>query len=110
MPSPPARLSGEKDHPVFTREGNNLVHAVRVPLVDALTGTTVTLKTLDGRTLDVPVTEVVSPGHVKVIKGEGMPISKTPGAKGDLHLKFSVTFPSHLSEDKKRQLRTVLRG
>jgi DnaJ-class molecular chaperone len=40
-----------------------------------------------------------------------MPISKTGGReKGDLHVKFDVTFPSTLSEDKKRQLRAVLQG
>ena len=101
---------GEKEHPTFTREGNNLIHAARVSLADALGGGSVSLKTLDGRTLDIPFTEVVSPGYVKVVKGEGMPISKTPGARGDLHIKFQVSFPSHLSEEKKRQLKAILKS
>lgn len=77
-------------------------------LADALCGTTLRVPTLDGRTLTIPVTEVISPGYVKVVPGEGMPISKQPGKKGDLHVKFNVTFPSQLSEDKKRQLRAAL--
>ena len=66
------------------------------------------VKTLDGRTLDVPITDIVTPNYVKVVKGEGMPISKTPGARGDLHLKFQVTFPSHISDEKKKALRVAL--
>lgn len=99
---------GEKEHDRFEREGNNLVFKARLSLADALCGSKLEIHTLDGRTLPVPVTEVVSPGHTKVVRGEGMPISKAPGTKGDLVIKFNVVFPSYLSEDKKRQLRSVL--
>lgn len=98
----------EKPHALYKREGPNLVHAVKLPLADALAGTTLTIPTLDGRTLSVPVTEVVSPGSSKTIKGEGMPISKSPGSRGDLILKFDVTFPRRLTDDQKRQLRAIL--
>jgi DnaJ-class molecular chaperone len=65
-------------------------------------------KTLDNRTLRVPVTEVVAPGHVKIVPGEGMPISKTPTRKGDLKIKFNVVFPTTLTRAQKDQLRTIL--
>ncbi len=54
---------------------------------DALSGFEVHVRTLDGRPLRVPVTEVVTPTSVKVVSGEGMPLSKTPGRKGDLRIK-----------------------
>lgn len=101
-------IIGEKEHERFGREGNDLVYQVRMPLADALCGTTVQLRTLDGRSLSVPITEVVTPGGSKRVAGEGMPISKAPGSKGDLLLKFQVVFPSYLPEDKKRQLRALL--
>lgn len=98
----------EKPHERFKREGANLVYAVKLPLADALAGTTLSIPTLDGRTLSVPVTEVVSPGAAKTVKGEGMPISKSPGSRGDLLIKFDVTFPRRLTDDQKRQLRAIL--
>ena len=101
-------IIGEREHERFTREGANLVYKVRLPLVDALAGTTLSVATLDGRTLAVPLTEVVAPGSSKTVRGEGMPQSKAPGSKGDLVIKFDVVFPRALAEDKKRALRAVL--
>lgn len=34
--------------------------------------------------------QVVTPGYVRVVKGEGMPKSKQPGQKGDLRIVFDV--------------------
>lgn len=45
--------------------------------------------------------------HV-VVKGEGMPVSKRPGAKGDLHLELVVGMPEVLSEQQKQMLRQLL--
>jgi DnaJ homolog subfamily B member 4 len=102
-------IIGEKEaHDRFVRDGNSLVHTAKVHLADALCGSTLSLRTLDGRTLSIPVPEVVSPGYYKVIKGEGMPISKEPGKKGDLVIKFNVIFPSYIPDTKKAQLRALL--
>uniref|UniRef100_A0A7S1CED9 J domain-containing protein n=1 Tax=Bicosoecida sp. CB-2014 TaxID=1486930 RepID=A0A7S1CED9_9STRA len=110
VPADIAFVVAEKPHPRFSRDGNNLVHNARVTLRDALTDCVVEVATLDGRTLSIPCNEVISPGATKVVPGEGMPISKAAaaGTRGDLILKFTIVFPSHISEDKKRQLRTLL--
>lgn len=34
--------------------------------------------------------QVVTPGYVRTVKGEGMPKSKQPGQKGDLRIVFEV--------------------
>jgi DnaJ homolog subfamily B member 4 len=99
---------GEKEHATFSRDGNNLVYNARLTLSDALCGTTLRIATLDGRTISVPVAEVVSPGSEKIVRGEGMPIAKSPGTKGDLVIRFAVAFPAYLSDDKKSQLRRLL--
>ena len=52
----------------------------------------------------------MSPGYEKVIAHEGMPISKSPGARGDLIIRFKLVFPAYLSEDKKLKLRRLLAG
>ena len=99
----------EQPHERFSREGNNLVYKARLPLADALCGATLSIATLDGRTLSVALTDVVAPGSTKTVKGEGMPISRTPTVRGDLIIRFdTIVFPRTLSEDKRRALRALL--
>lgn len=101
-------IIGEKPHAWFEREGSDLIYNARVTLADALAGTTLHIRTLDERQLTIPITEVVSPGSTKTIANEGMPISKAPGTKGNLVIRFQVVFPSSLTEDKKRRIREIL--
>ena len=100
----------EKPHAVFKRDGNDLVIGKKISLLEALTGKTLNLTTLDGRDLIVPVTDVVKPGHEMIIPNEGMPISKEPGKKGNLRIKFDVKFPSRLTAETKSDLKRVLGG
>lgn len=90
-----------KPHDIYTLEGNNLLVSQEIPLVDALAGTTINLKTLDGRSLPVRVEEVVRPGQEIVIENEGWPIRKEPGKKGSLRIRFDVTFPTRLSSSQR---------
>ena len=39
----------------------------------------------------------MSPFYEKLVEGEGMPISKKPGQKGDLKIKFHILFPKYLN-------------
>lgn len=98
----------EKPHDVFKRDGNDLVIHHKISLVDALAGKTINLTSLDGRELTIPITDIVKPGHEQIIPNEGMPISKEPGKKGKLRIKFEVKFPSRLSTDQKFDIRRVL--
>lgn len=100
----------EKPHAVFKRDGNDLIMHKRISLLDALTGKTIKLTTLDGRDLRIPIKDIVKPGHEEVIPDEGMPISKEPGKRGSLKIKFDIKFPSRLSSDQKSDLRRVLGG
>ncbi|CAH8362578.1 unnamed protein product [Eruca vesicaria subsp. sativa] len=63
----------EKPHTVFTREGNDLIVTQKISLVEALTGYTVDLTTLDGRRLTIPITNVIHPEYEEVVPKEGMP-------------------------------------
>ncbi|KAK9826370.1 hypothetical protein WJX81_003911 [Elliptochloris bilobata] len=95
----------------FRREGDDLLLRVRVPLATAMSEGKVDVPALDGRTLRVPLKEVVTPGSERVIRGEGMPVSKNPGQKGNLRLQMDVQFPKRqLSEAEGAQLRRLLDG
>ncbi|KAE9595571.1 hypothetical protein Lal_00030567 [Lupinus albus] len=99
----------EKPHALFKRDRNDLVMTQKILLVDALTGgKTLDLTTLDGRHLTVEVTEIVKPGYELVVANEGMPISKEPGKKGNLRIKFDVMFPSRLTTQQKYELKKIL--
>ncbi|MED6174785.1 hypothetical protein PIB30_072276 [Stylosanthes scabra] len=98
----------EKPHRVFKRDGNDLVFTQKVPLVDALTGYTVHLTTLDDRNLTIPINSIISPTYEEVVKGEGMPIPKEPSKKGNLRIKFNIKFPSRLTSDQKSGIKRLL--
>ncbi|CAK7332797.1 unnamed protein product [Dovyalis caffra] len=100
----------EKPHPVFKRDGNDLVVNQKISLLEALTGKTIELTTLDGRYLTIPVTDIVKPGQEVLISNEGMPISKEPNKRGKLRVKFDVTFPSRLTAEQKSDLKKALGG
>ena len=98
----------EQKHARFERHGNDLHTKARVPLLTALVGGSAEVVTLDGRRLTVPVDEGAQPGSVRVLRGEGMPITKQPGKKGDLHVALDVVLPGRLSDAQKAALRGAL--
>ncbi|XP_013603763.1 PREDICTED: dnaJ homolog subfamily B member 1-like isoform X5 [Brassica oleracea var. oleracea] len=101
-------IINEKPHLVFTREGNDLIVTQKVSLADALIGYTVNLTTLDGRTLTIPVTNVIHPEYGEVVPKEGMPLQKDQTKKGNLILKFNVKFPARLSAEQKAGFKKLL--
>ncbi|KAL4362657.1 hypothetical protein GQ457_04G016590 [Hibiscus cannabinus] len=98
----------EKPHALYKRDGNDLVVNQEITLLEALTGRTLELTTLDGRNLVIPLTEIIKPGAEVVFPNEGMPISKEPGKKGNLRIKLDVKYPSRLTTEQKSELRRVL--
>ncbi|XWS68886.1 hypothetical protein CRYUN_Cryun04dG0132200 [Craigia yunnanensis] len=98
----------EKHHSIFKRDGNDLVVNQKISLLDALIGINLSLTTLDGRNLMIPVIDIVKPGHEVVIPNEGMPISKEPSKKGHLKIKFDIIFPSRLTAEQKSDLKRAL--
>jgi len=104
-----AFVIGEKAHDRFVREGNDLIFTARIPLVEALCGTRLSILTLDGRRLAVDVPEVIAPGYSKRIGGEGMPISKSGGKeRGDLLLRFNVVYPKYIPASKHQAVQEAL--
>ncbi|KAL0900577.1 hypothetical protein Bca101_084538 [Brassica carinata] len=106
-PSDLVFIVDEKPHAVFKRDGNDVVITQKIPLVEALTGYTAQVTTLDGRTLTVPVNNVISPSYEEVVKGEGMPIPKDSSMKGNLRIKFSIKFPSRLTTEQKTGIKRM---
>ncbi|XP_075253904.1 dnaJ protein homolog 1-like [Convolutriloba macropyga] len=101
----------EKTHPVFKRDGNDLVYTHKLPLRDALCGGTFFIPTIDGSRFTLKLEEeVISPKTLRRISGHGMPISKSPHQRGDLIVNFDIVFPSKLSQAAKRQIQDIIPG
>ena len=82
-----------RPHGRFRRMGDDLVCNFELTLLEALTGFRSSMRHLDGRTLNLACDgEVTRPGHVRRVRGCGMP-RRRAGGKGDLLLRFSVRFP-----------------
>nr|CAI5818247.1 unnamed protein product [Callosobruchus analis] len=98
-------ITEDRPHEVFAREGDDLVMIANITLEDALLGTTVTVKTIDHRTIRVPLTDVVSPTYEKIVEGEGMPILEQYPEKGNLIIRFNIEFPAYLPKSSKEMLK-----
>jgi DnaJ-class molecular chaperone len=72
-------------------------------LEEALVSRPIHLETLDGRSINVNLDMMITPQIVHIIKGEGMP-KKSGSGKGDLHIKFNITFPMNFKQSYKNDL------
>ena len=102
----------EQEHPIFQRNGNNLLMKMTITLSEALCGFHRLVHTLDDRTLLVTSQpgRVIKPGDRKCIVNEGMPLLKYVGERGSLIIQFDVKFPEDdwLEQDKLCKLEKYL--
>ena len=103
----------QKTHGSYTRIGDDLHVSITLTLVEALAGFSKVLSSLDGRSISIQganSSDVVADGDTLVVKGEGMPMSKFFGRKGDLQAKVHIKFPKSLTISQKESLRMILGG
>jgi len=99
----------QKDHDTFKRVNADLIYEKKLTLVEALCGTTFTIKQLDGRVLKVVTTpgEVIKPDSFKCINEEGMPMQGRSYLKGNMYIRFNVEFPDTLEPQQIAALQSV---
>jgi len=99
----------DKTHQHFKRDGADIRYTARVPLRDALCGTTVQVPNLDGSTIPIVMTnDVIKPTTVKRLQGQGLPLPKQPSRRGDIIVQFDIVFPDHLPPATRDILRECL--
>jgi curved DNA-binding protein len=93
----------EVEHPVFKREGNDLLVDRRIKFTEATLGTKVTVPTLDGKTMSLKV----PPGtqsHTKMrLKNYGLPTAHQK-SRGDQLVRIIVETPANLTKKQKTLL------
>ena len=97
-----------KRHPVFTRDGDDLDFTVRVPMVDAALGCSVTVTGLDGDDVAIDVAAGTQPGERVRVEGRGMPRLRSDG-HGDMLAHIDVVVPTEV-DDQTRDLLEQVRG
>jgi curved DNA-binding protein len=96
-----------REHPIFSREGNDLIVEKEVSFSEAILGTSVEVPTLEGnKRIKVP------PGtqsHTKMrLKGLGIPHFEKEG-RGDEYVKVIVKIPKRVSEKAKSLIQELAR-
>jgi curved DNA-binding protein len=96
-----------RDHPIFTREGDDLVVEKEVGFSEAVLGTTVDVPTLEGKKrVKVPAG---TQSHTKMrLKGLGLPRFQREG-RGDELVKVIVRVPKRVSEKSKKLIEELAR-
>ena len=85
---------------LWSRDGTTLLYKHAITLTEALTGKIIEVPTFDNRVLSVPVTQIVAPGDMLTVPGEGL-------VGGDLVIYFDITFPKTLTPAQKKTIKGV---
>jgi len=81
----------------FQRRGDDLIFDKKITLLEALTGYQFLITHLDDRAILVksPSGDITRAGDIRVVSNEGMPTHKNPYQKGNLFIRFTVTWPKN---------------
>ncbi|MCR4311524.1 MAG: molecular chaperone DnaJ [Candidatus Taylorbacteria bacterium] len=90
-----------KPHATFRRDGANLIMNLPVKLTDSLLGTTVSIETLEGKTLEVKIPPMKRAEELLRVRGKGIPVD---GSRGDLIISLEVALPHKLSGKARKSL------
>ncbi len=94
-----------REHPIFTRERENLYCEVPVSFVDAALGCNLEVPTLDGR-VSLKIPQETQTGKLFRLRNRGVDMTRIRGGSvGDLYCRIAVETPVNLSKKQKELLR-----
>ena len=93
-------------HPVFERDGTNLVTRVPIAFTTAALGGEIEIPGLDGQRITIEIPAGIQSGKQLRKRGAGMPVLQARG-RGDLVTEIMVETPSKLSARQKELLREL---
>ncbi len=86
----------------YTRKGNDLYTDKTIDCFQAVRGHEFNLKTLEDKIIKVKVPAGTQPNTMLQVQGQGMPIHKTIGIRGNLYVKIHVLIPQLSAADLKK--------
>jgi molecular chaperone DnaJ len=88
--------------PRFERDGDDILSAVDLTMVQAALGTRLTIPTLEGE-VELEFEPGTQPGEIRTLRGKGMPSLERSG-RGDHRVLVSVSVPQRLSDEQRELL------
>lgn len=92
-----------RPHPLFTRDGNNVICEIPISFPQAALGDTLQVPTIDGK-VEYTIPEGTQTGTVFRLKGKGIQNVNGRG-RGDQYVRVNIEVPTRLTEHQKRLLR-----
>jgi molecular chaperone DnaJ len=86
----------------FERDGDDILSAVDLTIVEAALGARLTVPTLDGD-LELDFEPGTQPGEVRVLRGKGMPSLQRSG-RGDHRVLVNVAVPRRVTDEQRELL------
>ncbi|CAE7202236.1 dnaJ [Symbiodinium sp. CCMP2456] len=97
---------GQSDE--YVRDGTDIYNERVISVFDAMLGTSVQIRTVDGKGVSVKVPAGTQPGTTMRLQGRGVPKLGLEGERGDHYVTLRVEVPYHL-DDRQRKLVSRLR-
>ena len=95
-----------KSHPIFEREGTDVLCEVPISFTQAALGGEIEVPTLDGKTtFEIP--EGTQTGKEFIMRGKGIPSLNNPNRRGDQRFFVVVETPTKLTKEQKDLLRML---
>ncbi len=88
------------EHPLFKREGDDLISVKKIKFSDALLGTELDVPTIDKKTMRIKIPAGTQNNAKFRLKGQGMPHMDKKG-RGDAYVQVTVEVPKKLDKKQK---------
>lgn len=92
-----------RPHPLFTRDGNNVICEIPISFPQAALGDTLQVPTIDGK-VEYTIPEGTQTGTVFRLRGKGIQNVNGRG-RGDQYVRVNIEVPTHLTDHQKHLLR-----
>ena len=93
-------------HPVFQRQGDDLIQEIEINSIDAMLGSVVNILSIDNKQLETTIPAGVQQDSVLSLNNYGMPNFNNSAHRGRLLVRIKIKTPV-LSEDQKNNLRKL---
>ena len=91
----------------FEIDGNNLHLNHTIDCFEAILGTTIQVRTLEGKTLNTNIPPGIQHGMSMGLKGHGLYEFNNPGNRGALLVKVNIKIPENLTQEQLNMIRAI---
>lgn len=99
-------IFSQKEHSSFIRDGESLYIEKDISYPDAVLGSTISIKTIDGKKAKLKIPSGTPGGKVFVLKGKGMPKLHS-SHHGNLYVKVNIHIPKKVNKKTKELLKEL---